>query len=146
MFAGELHKQKALFATADGIALAAAFVSALGASDPLNSLAKRLLDTQPWVLCIGVVLMAAVWLVVFRTCDLYRMRAGGLKESVTVVRACSIAAVFALMLAFLAHIQLARLTMAIGYLLSIPAVLVGRAAARACIRRLYSNPRIAIPL
>jgi exopolysaccharide biosynthesis polyprenyl glycosylphosphotransferase len=146
MFAGELHKQKALFATADGIALAAAFVGALAAYDPLNSLANRMLDTQPWVLCIGVVLMAAVWLVVFRACDLYRMRAGGLKEGVAVIRACSIAAIGALMLAFVAHIQLSRLTMAIGYLLTIPAVLIGRTVTRACIRRLYSNPRIAIPL
>jgi len=54
--------------------------------------------------------------------------------------------VVALMLAFLAHIDLARLTMVIGYLLSIPAVLIGRALTRACIRRLYANPKIAIPL
>src|SRR5215467_8259983 len=104
MFAGELHKQKALFAAADGVALAAAFVGALAAYDPSNSLANRLLDTQPWVLCIGILLMAAVWLVVFRACDLYRMRAGGLREAVAVIRACSIAAIIALMLAFLAHI------------------------------------------
>ncbi len=146
MFAGELQKQKALFAAADGVALAAAFVGALAAYDPSSALAHRLLGTNPWVLCFGVVVMAAVWLVVFRASDLYRMRAGGLKETVAIIRACSIAAVVALLLAFLAHIQLARLTMAIGYLLSIPAVLIGRTLTRACIRRLYSNPKIAIPL
>jgi len=146
MFAGELQKQKALFAAADGVALAAAFVGALAAYDPSSALAHRLLGTNPWVLCFGVMVMAAVWLVVFRASDLYRMRAGGLKETVAIIRACSIAAVVALLLAFLAHIQLARLTMAIGYLLSIPAVLIGRTLTRACIRRLYSNPKIAIPL
>ena len=146
MFAGELQKQKALFAAADGIALAAAFFGALAAYDPSSSLANRLLDTDPWVLCFGVVVMAGVWLVVFRACDLYRMRTGGLKEGVAVIRACSIAAIVALMLAFVAHIQLSRLTMGIGYLLSIPAVLIGRTITRVCIRRLYSNPKIAIPL
>lgn len=146
MFAGELQKQKAFFAVTDGAALAAAFVGALALYDPSSALAHRLLGTNPWVLCFAVVLMAAVWLVVFRACDLYRMRAGGVKERVAVIRACSIAAVVALMLAFLAHIDLARLTMVIGYLLSIPAVLIGRALTRACIRRLYANPKIAIPL
>ncbi|MBV8452252.1 MAG: sugar transferase [Deltaproteobacteria bacterium] len=63
-----------------------------------------------------------------------------------VIRACSIAAIVALMLAFLAHTDLSRLTMAIGYLLSIPAVLIGRTLTRACIKRLYSNPKITIPL
>jgi exopolysaccharide biosynthesis polyprenyl glycosylphosphotransferase len=90
--------------------------------------------------------LTAVWLPVFRACDLYRMRAGGFKEAIAVIRACSIAAILALLLAFVAHIQLARLTMMIDYLLSIPAVLSGRALTRACIRRLYSNPKIAIPL
>src|ERR1700746_741268 len=124
MFAGELQKQKALFAVADGVALACAFVGALTAYDPASTLVHRLLATQPWVLCIGIVLMAAVWLVVFRACDLYRMRAGGLKEGLAVIRAGSIAAIVALMLAFVAHIQLSRLTMVIGYLLTIPAVLI----------------------
>jgi exopolysaccharide biosynthesis polyprenyl glycosylphosphotransferase len=146
MFAGELQKQKALFVASDGAALAASFFGALRLHDPAGAMAHRLLDTNPWVLCIGVMLMAFVWLLVFRACDLYRMRAGGLKESWAVMRACTIAATVGLMLAFLAHIELSRLTMAIGYLLSIPAVLTGRAVTRTCIRRLYSNPRIAIPL
>ncbi len=146
MFAGELQKQKALFAATDGLALAVAFVGALAIYDPSNSLANRLLDTEPAVLCIGVVLMVAVWVVVFRACDLYRMRAGGLKEGLAVLRACSISAIIALLLAFLAHTQLSRLTMTIAYLLSIPAVLIGRTVTRGCIRRLYSNPKIAIPL
>jgi exopolysaccharide biosynthesis polyprenyl glycosylphosphotransferase len=146
MFAGELQKQKALFAAADGLALAVAFVGALAIYDPASTLVNRMLSTEAWLLCLGVLVMAAVWLVVFRACDLYRMRAGGLKEGMAVIRACSIAAIVALMLAFLAHIQLSRLTMTIGYLLSIPAVLIGRTLMRACIRRLYSNPKIAIPL
>jgi exopolysaccharide biosynthesis polyprenyl glycosylphosphotransferase len=146
MFAGELQKQKALFAAVDGVALGAAFVGALAIYDPANSLANRLRDTDPSLLSVGVLLMAAVWLVVFRACDLYRMRAGGLKEAAAVVRACSISAIVALLLAFGAHIQLSRLTMAIGYLLSVPAVLIGRTVTRWWIRRLYANPRIAIPL
>jgi exopolysaccharide biosynthesis polyprenyl glycosylphosphotransferase len=146
MFAGELRKQKALFAAADGLALAAAFAGALALYDPSSALAHRLLATDPWVLCFGVLVLAAVWLLVFRACDLYRMRAGGLKESFAVVRACSIAALLALLAAFLAHIELSRLTMAIGYLLSVPSVILARALARGCMRRFYSNPKIAIPL
>jgi exopolysaccharide biosynthesis polyprenyl glycosylphosphotransferase len=146
MFAGELRKQKAIFAAADAFALAAAFAGALALYDPSSALAHRLLDTEPWVLCLGMVLLAAVWLLVFRACDLYRMRAGGLKESFAIVRACSIASLLALLAAFLAHIELSRLTMAIGYLLSIPAVIIARALARVCMRHFYSNPKIAIPL
>lgn len=146
MFAGELQKQKVLFAAVDGVALACAFVGALAIYDPASALVHRMLATRPLVLCLGVLLMAGVWLVVFRACDLYRMRAGGFKESLAVIKACSIAATVALMLAFVAHTDLSRLTMAIGYLLSIPAVLIGRALTRACIKRLYSNPKITIPL
>jgi exopolysaccharide biosynthesis polyprenyl glycosylphosphotransferase len=146
MFAGELRKQKALFAAADAIALAAAFVGALALYDPSRSIANRLVATDPSVLGFGVIILSALWLLVFRACDLYRMRAGGLKETVAVVRACSIAALLALLAAFLAHIELSRLTMAIGYVLSIPAVTIARAITRGCIRRFYANPRIAIPL
>jgi exopolysaccharide biosynthesis polyprenyl glycosylphosphotransferase len=146
MFAGELRKQKAVFAAADAIALAAAFVGALALYDPSSALEHRLAATDPWVLGFGVIVLSVLWLLVFRAFDLYRMRAGGFKETFAVVRACSIAALLALLAAFLAHIELSRLTMAIGYALSIPAVTVARAITRGCIRRFYANPKIAIPL
>jgi hypothetical protein len=77
MFAGELQKQKAFFAAADGLALEAAFVGALPLYDPSNALPHRLLGTNRRVLCFGVVLMAAVVAGGFRACDLYRMRTVG---------------------------------------------------------------------
>jgi len=62
MFAGELRKQKALFAAADAIALAAAFVGALTLYDPSRSIANRLVATDPWVLGFGVIILSALWL------------------------------------------------------------------------------------
>ncbi|HJU28666.1 MAG TPA: sugar transferase, partial [Candidatus Binataceae bacterium] len=42
--------------------------------------------------------------------------------------------------------DVSRLAVAIGYLLSMPAVMIARSITRACISSFYSNPKIAIPL
>jgi len=146
MFAGELRKQKALFAAADGIALAAAFTGALALHDPSGAMESRLLGVSAPVLFAGVAGLALLWILVFRAFDLYRMRNGGLKEAYAVVRACSVAALLTLLAAFLAHIQVSRLAMGIGYLLSMPAVVIGRSITRTCVRGFYASPKIAIPL
>ncbi|MGH7933633.1 MAG: exopolysaccharide biosynthesis polyprenyl glycosylphosphotransferase [Candidatus Binataceae bacterium] len=146
MFAGELRKQKACFAAADSIALFAAFAGALCIHDPAGAMESRLLDANRPLLALTVIGVAALWVLVFRACDLYRMRAGGLKESLAIVKACSIAAMLTLLGVFLAHIEVSRLAVVLAYLLSIPAVMIGRGVARACIRRFYANPKIAIPL
>jgi exopolysaccharide biosynthesis polyprenyl glycosylphosphotransferase len=146
MFAGELRKQKAFFAAVDGIALLTAFSAALAIHDPAHAQQIRLLGTDSRVLFLGVAVVVAAWILVFRACDLYRMRAGGAKETAAVVRGCTYAAVLSLIAGFLVHFEGSRLTLGLAYIFSIPAVLLGRALARHLVRRIYSNPRITIPL
>ena len=146
MFAGELRKQKAFFAAVDGIALLTAFSAALAIHDPAHAQQARLLGTDARLLFLGVAAMVAAWILVFRACDLYRMRAGGAKEAAAVVRGCTYAGVLSLIAGFLVHFDGSRLTIGLAYIFSIPAVLVGRALARNLVRRIYSNPRITIPL
>ncbi|HLX37153.1 MAG TPA: sugar transferase [Candidatus Binataceae bacterium] len=146
MFAGELRKQKIVFAVVDGIALLNAIGAALAIHDPSHAQENRLLGTDGRLLFIGVVAVVAGWILVFRACDLYRMRAGGLKETAAVVRGCTYAAVLSLIAGFFFHFDGSRLTIALAYIFSIPAVLLGRTITRYLVQRVYSNPRMTIPL
>jgi exopolysaccharide biosynthesis polyprenyl glycosylphosphotransferase len=146
MFAGELRKQKAFFAAVDSAALLGAFTAALVIHDPSHAQEARLLGTYPGLLILGGSAIVAVWVLVFHACDLYRMRAGGAKETAAVFRGCTYAAVLSLIAGFLVHFDGSRLTIGLAYIFSIPAVLFGRALARNLVRRIYSNPRITIPL
>jgi len=146
MFAGELQRQKALFAACDGAALLAAFAAALMLHDPSGAMEERLLHRNPALLCLSVLAVVCLWVLVFRACDLYRMRNGGLQETASIVRGCSYAALLTVAVGFLAHVDVSRLTVSLGFLLSIPAVVVERMATRRCIRRFYANPKNAIPL
>jgi exopolysaccharide biosynthesis polyprenyl glycosylphosphotransferase len=146
MFAGELRKQKAFFAAVDGVALLNAFGAALAIHDPEHAQEARLLGTDTRLLFFGVGAVVFLWIVVFRACDLYRMRAGGARETAAVVRGCTYAALVSLVVGFLLHLDESRLTIGLAYIFSIPAVLVGRVAARYLVRRIYSNPRMTIPL
>src|SRR5258706_16188941 len=101
MFAGELRKQKAFFAAVDGFALLNAFGIALAIHDPAHAQEARLLGTDSRLLFLGVAGLVAVWILVFRACDLYRMRAGGAKETSAIVRGCTYAAVLSLIGGFL---------------------------------------------
>ncbi len=146
MFAGELQKQKALFAAADGLAVLSAFVAALRIHDPSAAIEERLLRSGPALDGLGVALIVLVWLLVFQSNDLYRMRNGGYKELVTIIYASSVATILTLLGVFLAHVQLPRITVAIGYVLAVPFIVTARATLRFCIGRIYANPKIAIPL
>jgi exopolysaccharide biosynthesis polyprenyl glycosylphosphotransferase len=146
MFAGELQRQKAAFAAADGAALLASFAGALLLHDPAGAMEARLLRTNPALLCLNILAIVGLWVLVFRACDLYRMRNGGLWESAGVVRGCSIAALLTILIGFLAKVDVSRLTVMLAYLLSIPAIVLARTATRSCIRRFYTNPKNAIPL
>src|SRR6185437_9275681 len=146
MFAGELQRQKVLFAACDGAALIAAFAAALMLHDPSGAMEERLLLGNPVLLCLCVLAVVCLWVLVFRACDLYRMRNGGLQESASIVRPCSYAALLTLLVGFLAHVDVSRLTVTLAYLLSIPAIILERTATRRCIRRFYANPKNAIPL
>jgi hypothetical protein len=146
MFAGELRKQKAFFAAVDGVALLNAFGIALAIHDPEHAQETRLLGTDTRLLFVGVAAVVVLWVLVFRACDLYRMRAGGSKETAAVVRGCTYAAVVSLILGFLLHLEESRLTIGLAYLFSIPAVLMGRVVARNLVHRIYTHPRMTIPL
>src|SRR5579872_5550647 len=101
MFAGELRKQKAFFAAVDGVALLAAFSAALAIHDPAHA---------QEILLLGIGAVIAVWILVFHACDLYRMRAGGNKETAAIVRGCTYAAMLSLIGGFLVHLDGSRLT------------------------------------
>lgn len=146
MFAGELQKQKAVFAVADAAALFIAFSAALMLHDPGDAMKIRLARTGPDLIVLSAILLAGTWFAVFRACDLYRMRNGGLKELEAVVRGTTIAALLTVLAGFLAHLNASRLTVLLGYLLAMPAVLIVRMATRWWIRRFYGNPGNAIPL
>ncbi len=146
MFAGELRKQKMLFAAADGVALFGAFVGAISLHDPSGAMQTRLLEADPTLLCLAVLAVAGLWILVFRAFDLYRMRSGGARESLAIVKACSVAALLTLLGGFLAHIEVSRIAVMLGWALSMPLVVIVRSVVRGCIRRLYTNSKIAIPL
>jgi lipopolysaccharide/colanic/teichoic acid biosynthesis glycosyltransferase len=146
MFAGELQRQKALFAACDGLALLVAFTAALMLHDPSREMEGRLLRSNPALLCLTLLAVVFLWIMVFRACDLYRMRNGGLQEFAGIVRGCSYAALLTVLVGFLVHTHFSRFTVMLGYLLSIPAITLERMATRQCIRRFYANPKNAIPL
>jgi exopolysaccharide biosynthesis polyprenyl glycosylphosphotransferase len=147
MFAGELQKQKTLFAAMDSIALGLAFVGALLIHDPARAMESRLADSNPLLLAVGIIALDLLWVMVFRACDLYRMRNGGIREFTAVIKACSLAAVITFLGLFLTHIHnISRVTVVLGYLMSMPLVLIGRALTRACLRHWYASPKIGIPL
>jgi len=87
-----------------------------------------------------------LWILIFRATDLYRLRKGDSKEALALLRACSVAALLTLLLGFLAHLQISRITVIAAYFLSISFVLLLRAITRALLKRLYTQPNVAIPL
>jgi hypothetical protein len=105
MFAGEPQRQKAAFAASDSVALLAALAGALMLHGPAGAMEARLLRSDPALLCLNVLAIVFLWVLVFRACDLYRMRNGGLRELAGIARGCSIAALLTILIGFLAHID-----------------------------------------
>lgn len=81
MFAGELQKQKALFAALDCATLATASAAALAIHDPTHAQEWRLLNADSRLLMLGVAVAVGIWIVVLRAMDLVRFRAGGARET-----------------------------------------------------------------
>ena len=146
MFAGEFRKQKVLFVVADALALLVAFAMALSLHDPSRAMAARLRIAGPELVSLSVTAIALLWILVFRACNLYGMRGGGIKEFLGIVKGCSIAFLLTVGGDFLVQVQVSRITTVTAFALSIPLVAVGRALTRACIRNFYSNPNVATPL
>ncbi len=146
MFANEIRKQKAVIAAVDSVALAGAFASALAIHDPSAAIEKHLLEANLAALGLGVLAVVGLWLLVFHAESLYGSSRGGLKEFLTISKACAIATLLALFAGYLAHVQVSRITVMLSYFLSVPAVFVGRAFMRSCVFRFYSHRKVAVPL
>jgi exopolysaccharide biosynthesis polyprenyl glycosylphosphotransferase len=146
VFAGELKRQKDLLVGTDAVALLGAFAVALGLHDPGGAMEMRLLRSNPVLLCLNILAVVCMWVAVFRACDLYRARVAGAREWLAIAKACSYAALLTVLAGFLAHLDVSRITVVTGYLLSVPCVVIGRGAARFFMRSLYANPRTAVPL
>src|SRR6516225_1249042 len=110
MFAGEFRKQKVLFVVADALALLVAFATALSLHDPSRGMAARLRIAGPELVSLSVTAITLVWILVFRACNLYGMRSGGIKEFLAIVKGCAIAFVLTLGGDFLVHIDVSRIT------------------------------------
>lgn len=146
MFDGELRRQKALFAAADQAALLGAFMLALELHDPAGAILARLWHAEPPQLDLAMIVVAFGWMFVFRGFELYRLRNGGAAETIAVLKACTVALFLPVLLSFVVHVQLPRLTLLLMLPVSMILVLVNRAILRRLIRRLYSDPKIAIPV
>ncbi len=146
MFSGELKKQQAVFVAADLSALGAAFMAALYLHDPSGSMETRLLHMNRPILSVSALAAAGLSVAVFHAFGLYRMRNGGLKEALAIIKGCSVTALLCLLAGFLAHLDVSRITVLLAYLLSMPLVMAARASIRSLLRRLYANSKIAIPL
>ncbi|HLH75387.1 MAG TPA: sugar transferase [Candidatus Binataceae bacterium] len=146
MFDVEQRRQKVLFALVDQTALLGAAGLALALHDPAGAMAGQLRRTDPAALALALMAAALGWLLVFRSCGLYRLRNGGAQESVAVLKACVVALALTLFIAFLAHLQLSRLTLMLILPVSVLLVRSNRALLRRLIRHLYADPKIAIPV
>jgi exopolysaccharide biosynthesis polyprenyl glycosylphosphotransferase len=146
MLAGELRKQKAIFAIGDAIALLISWLCALRLHDPSDTIQLRFLASGPAIQLLSVGATLALWLGVFRWNDLYRMRNGGAREVVAILLGCSEGTLLSLLAFFLLHVEVARITVAIAWAIGIPLVAVVRTISRFAILRIYANPKIAVPL
>ena len=146
MFANEMRKQKAIIAAVDCVALAGAFASAIAIHDPSAAIETRLLKVSLTELGLGVLAVVGLWLLVLHANKLYSNSRGGLKEFFTISKACAIATLLALFAGYLAHVQVSRIAVMLSYLLSVPAIFIGRIFTRSCIFRFYAHPKIAAPL
>ncbi|MBF6569737.1 MAG: sugar transferase [Candidatus Binataceae bacterium] len=144
MFAGELKKQKVLFAAVDAAALACAFFAALAVHKPKVPL--DFAESSPLPAALAASAVIALWILVLRVFKLYQIRTGGLTEAVAVIKACAAAMLLTIVSAYLLHAEPSRLSMMFGFLFSVPAILAARMATRMFIRHMYSNPNIAVPL
>jgi exopolysaccharide biosynthesis polyprenyl glycosylphosphotransferase len=145
VFDGELRRQRALFAATD----VAAVVSAVEAAGLLrdsfgvwNSQRPR----QHAEVAATIIVIVAVWIVTARAVGLYHLSKSGLSESFAVIKASSTALLTFLILCFFAHQEPSRLAVGAAFLLSIGFAASLRIMMRQCIRHLYANPAVAIPI
>ncbi|HZC45578.1 MAG TPA: sugar transferase [Candidatus Acidoferrum sp.] len=146
MFAGECRKQKVLFVIADIAALALAFAGALLLHDPDGAILAHLEGAATQTLAECAVLTAVLWIGVFRTFDLFTMRNGSRKETIAIIKACTVASGILLLGTYTEHIRVSRIAVATFFAFSIVADLALRAILRRLVEQFYSSPHISIPL
>ncbi len=147
MLAGELQKQKLLFAIGDCAALTLALTLAVLLHDPNESIRSRLLNADPTAVIVVGLAIGVLWVLVFRGADLYRLRDGGMREAIAILNACFLGTLLSFVVLFLAHIHdLSRITVVLGSVLSVPSVLLIRGVLRSGLRRWYASPRVTIPV
>src|SRR5271155_5142169 len=145
MFVSELRKQSVLFAAADAIGLMIAYWAALAIHDPSHRMAAKLLSDPAALALVGLA-MATAWILIFRFLDLYRMRSGGVAEALAVCRGNAVGALLAIIVGFLMHLDISRITTALTYPLSVAGVLMMRKLLRLAIRQIYASKEISVPL
>jgi exopolysaccharide biosynthesis polyprenyl glycosylphosphotransferase len=145
MFVDEQHKQKVLFAGTDAAALMAAACAALAIHDPSHAMRHHLLADLPALVLVASALLAG-WILIFRWMDLYRMRGGGMAETVALLRANAAGALMVIMVGFLMHLDASRITAVLIYPLTVISVLAFRTLLRLAIRHLYARKEISVPL
>jgi exopolysaccharide biosynthesis polyprenyl glycosylphosphotransferase len=145
MFVNEVRKQKFLFASVDAAALVVAGWAALQIHDPSSSMRNWLLAHPAELVLVGGIVLAC-WILIFRWMDLYRMRGGGLFETLAVCRANALGALLAITVGFLAHLDISRITTIISYPIAVATVLTFRVLLRLAIRHLYSRKEVSVPL
>jgi hypothetical protein len=89
--------------------------------------------------------VVGVWILIFRSLDLYRMRGGGIGEALAVCRANAFGALLAITIGFLMHLDISRITIALTYPLAVVCVLSTRALLRVAIRHLYARRAVSVP-
>ncbi len=141
MLDGELRRQKALFAATDSVALVAALDAAWRLRDPFVAWSSDLA-----AMAAATIVILLVWMLAARAFGLYHLSKRGLAEIVGVAKASSATLLTVLIWCFLTHQEPSRLAVGSAFVLSVVFVACSRIATRRCIRRLYANPAIAIPV
>ena len=140
-------RQQRVLAGADAVALLGSFALALALHDPGGAMEGRLLRHNPVLLCLNILAVVCLWGGGLPSLRLVS-RAGSGNARMACDRAEGVlyAALVTVLVGFLALLDVSRITVVTGYLLSVPAVASGRAAARFVMRSFYANPRTATPL
>lgn len=146
MLSSELRRQRVLLAGGDAVALVGAFSGALFLHDPGSAMEQRLLRNDPVLIALNIAGLIVLWLLVFRFCDLYRMCRAHPREWLSIFKGCTYGAVLSVVVGFLTHLDVSRITLITAYLLSVPMVATIRSVNRAFMRGLYASPRAAVPL
>ncbi len=145
MFVNELRKQKVLFAAADAVALLLAAWGALEIHDPSHAMRDKMLANPAALMLAGSAVLVC-WLLLFRWLDLYRMRSGGLAEALAVCRGNALGALLAIIVGFLMHLDVSRITSLLILPLAVVSVLTFRMFLRVAIKHLYALKEISVPL